>query len=175
MSYIDAIASVDAILANGHLTSDTKATIVDQLNTNLLTIADQTSAKFRAINELKVRVIRAPTVNLKLRRANLENANLHEKLTLSYKALINNTELDGIDVSTLTDPSDIASITYLKAVKAAALADPAVTGSSKSVTGALVDTTGISSILSGAVITDNDCHKPNDIPMSTISFMNMNG
>lgn len=78
-----------------------------------------------------------------------------------------------MDLSTLTNASDISSMTYLKQVKAAALSSSALMLTGKSVKDLLVPTTGIASVLSNAEVTDNDSHKPNDIPIVTTGFLSM--
>lgn len=168
-----AVGNISSAISGGNITTKTKQYLVDTLNTKMSTLSS-TDSNYKRLNQLKVDAINAPMINPLVCRANLETVNLGDKLTLSYKDLMNNTSLDLVNVSTLTDPSDIASISYLKSVKTVASNNPQLTYSDKSLTGPLtVPTTipGFSSVLDAAVITDNDCHKPNDVPATTTAYI----
>lgn len=172
-NYQTFIDYVDGMFENGNVDTDTKESVVSKLNTALSSFSDQSSPQFIAMNKLKSRVLNAPFINLKLRRVNIENSNLPEKLSLAYKALRANDDIDLINISTLTNATDISSITYLKQVKAAALSNPALSLTNASTKELLVPITSIADILSTAQVTDNDSHRPNDIPVSTTGFLSM--
>lgn len=167
-----AVNNISGALISSNIPSNTKKYLVDSLNSHLITMSS-TDQNYRILNQLKVDTMNAPLINSTICRANLETADLDSKITLSYKDLINNTELDSIDPNTLTDPSDKASITYLQNVRAVALTNDQLMYSEKSLSGPLTvaPVAGMDAVLNNAVITENDTYKPNDLPETTSSYM----
>jgi hypothetical protein len=172
-NYQTFIDNIDNAILNGNLDTDSKAAIVARLNSALSLLPSQKSEQFIAMNALKTRVQNAPLVNLKLRRAKLENNSVDDKLSAAYRALMANEEIDLVDISGLPEANDRAAMSYLVMVKAAALNNKTLTNSTKSVTQVLVPTTSIAGVLANASITDNDAHKPNELPSITDAYVNM--